>query len=70
MKLILAGRNAVPNRLLALKARRQTQIRWGLDNGVWTMGGPTYADFIRRTRAYRLGGSGRADHRPDADHGS
>ena len=36
--------------------RTQTQVRWGLDNGVWTMGGPTYADFIRRTTAYTLEG--------------
>src|SRR6202171_3594547 len=56
MKWILAGRSALPNRLMALKARAQTQIRWGLDNGVWTMGGPTYADFIRRTTAYTLEG--------------
>jgi alpha-beta hydrolase superfamily lysophospholipase len=56
MKMILAGRDALPNRLLALKARRDTQVRWGLDNGRWTMGGPTYADFIRRTTAYTLEG--------------
>jgi alpha-beta hydrolase superfamily lysophospholipase len=56
MKLILAGRSALPNRLMALKARTQTQVRWGLDNGRWTMGGPTYADFIRRTTAYTLEG--------------
>lgn len=41
---------------MALKARLQTQVRWGLDNGVWTMGGPTYADFIRRTPDYTLAG--------------
>jgi alpha-beta hydrolase superfamily lysophospholipase len=56
MKSILAGRSAVPNRLMALKARRHTQVRWGLDNGVWTMGGPTYADLIRRAQAYTLEG--------------
>jgi alpha-beta hydrolase superfamily lysophospholipase len=56
MKMILAGHSALPNRLMALKARAQTQVRWGLDNGVWTMGGPTYADFIRRTTAYTLEG--------------
>jgi dienelactone hydrolase len=56
MKMILAGHGALPNRLMALKARAQTQVRWGLDNGVWTMGGPTYADFIRRTTAYTLEG--------------
>jgi alpha-beta hydrolase superfamily lysophospholipase len=56
MKMILAGRSILPNRLMALKARAQTQVRWGLDNGVWTMGGPTYADFIRRTTAYTIEG--------------
>jgi hypothetical protein len=56
MKMILAGRSTLPNRLMALKARAQTQVRWGLDNGVWTMGGPTYADFIRRTTAYTIDG--------------
>ena len=52
----LFRRSALPNRLMALKVRAHTQIRRGLDNGVWTMGGLTYADFIRRTTAYTLEG--------------
>jgi alpha-beta hydrolase superfamily lysophospholipase len=56
MKQILAGNDWLPNRVMAVKARLQTQVRWGLDNGVWTMGGPTYADFIRRTPDFTLAG--------------
>jgi pimeloyl-ACP methyl ester carboxylesterase len=56
IKRILAGKDRLPERLLRAKASRNTQIRWGLDNGVWTMGGTSYCDFIRRTPPYRLAG--------------
>ncbi len=56
MRRILAGKDRVPERLLRVKASRNTQIRWGLDNGVWTMGGTSYCDFIRRTPPYALVG--------------
>ena len=33
-------------------ARLDTQSRWGLDNGLWTIGGDSYADFVRSTTAF------------------
>jgi pimeloyl-ACP methyl ester carboxylesterase len=56
MKRIVAGRDWLPNLLMASLAKTQTQTRWGLDNGMWTIGGTSYADFIRRTPAYTLEG--------------
>jgi hypothetical protein len=52
----LFRRSALPNRLMALKALAQTAGPVATRHGVWTMGGPTYADFIRRTTAYTLEG--------------
>ena len=54
MALIRHERDRVPNLLLALMTRFDTQTRWGLNNGLWTIGGATYAEFVRRTRAYSL----------------
>jgi alpha-beta hydrolase superfamily lysophospholipase len=54
MRLIYAERDAVPNAALTLMAKLQTQVRWGLNNGLWTIGGASYADFIRRTTDYHL----------------
>jgi alpha-beta hydrolase superfamily lysophospholipase len=56
MKLVGARRDRIPNWLMARLARVDTQARWGLDNGLWTMGGKSYADFVRRTAAYSLAG--------------
>jgi dienelactone hydrolase len=56
MKLVGARRDRIPNWLMAGLARVDTQARWGLDNGLWTMGGDSYADFLRRTAAYSLDG--------------
>jgi pimeloyl-ACP methyl ester carboxylesterase len=56
MRRILAGHDRLPNALAAVLVKRRTQIRWGLNNGKWTMGGNSYADFIRRTPAYTLAG--------------
>lgn len=56
MKLVAARRDRIPNWLMAGLARVDTQARWGLDNGLWTMGGDSYADFLRRTAAYSLDG--------------
>lgn len=56
MKLIYARRDRIPNRAAALLTRRDTQARWGLNNGLWTIGGTSFADFIRRTREYSLSG--------------
>ena len=51
-----AGHDRLPNWLIGLRARVNTQARWGADNGVWTFGGTSYADFLRRTTAYTLDG--------------
>jgi pimeloyl-ACP methyl ester carboxylesterase len=56
MKLVGARRDRIPNWLMRGLARVDTQVRWGLDNGLWTMGGDSYADFLRRTAAYSLSG--------------
>jgi alpha-beta hydrolase superfamily lysophospholipase len=56
MKLVGARRDRIPNWLMRGLARVDTQARWGLDNGLWTMGGDSYADFLRRTAAYSLSG--------------
>jgi glutamate/tyrosine decarboxylase-like PLP-dependent enzyme/dienelactone hydrolase len=54
MKLVYAHRDRIPNLLAGLLARFDTQARWGLNNGVWTIGGNSYADFLRRTTKYSL----------------
>ncbi|MFF3751473.1 alpha/beta hydrolase family protein [Streptomyces sp. NPDC002018] len=33
-----------------------TQVRWALRNGVWAMGAASFADLVRKTRAYTLDG--------------
>jgi dienelactone hydrolase len=56
MKLINARRDRIPNLIARGLTATDTQARWGLDNGMWTIGGKSYADFIRRTAAYSLAG--------------
>ncbi|MDX6665566.1 MAG: hypothetical protein QOG68_1772 [Solirubrobacteraceae bacterium] len=56
MKLVHARRDRIPNLLTGLMARFDTQARWGLNNGMWTIGGDSYADFLRRTTEYSLEG--------------
>ena len=29
-------------------------MRWGMNHGRWTVGGASYTDFVRHTRAYSL----------------
>jgi alpha-beta hydrolase superfamily lysophospholipase len=54
MRLINARRDRLPNAVLTVMARLRTQVRWGLNNGRWTIGGASYADFVRRTADYHL----------------
>jgi pimeloyl-ACP methyl ester carboxylesterase len=54
MRRIQSGKDTLANRIMGALAARRTQVRWGLNNGVWTMGADSYADFIRRTTAYTL----------------
>lgn len=56
MNLIYAERDWITNPLASIRTRLRTSARWGLNNGLWTMGGDSYADFVRRTRAYTLEG--------------
>jgi alpha-beta hydrolase superfamily lysophospholipase len=56
MRLVQARRDRIPNLLIGILARVDTQARWGLDNGLWTIGGDSYADLLRRTAAYSLNG--------------
>ncbi len=54
MKRILRHQDGLANFLLARRAAHSTQVRWGLNNGRWVIGGRSHADFIRRTQAYSL----------------
>jgi pimeloyl-ACP methyl ester carboxylesterase len=56
MRQILAGKDTVANRIMSALAATRTQVRWALNNGVWTMGADSYADLIRRTADYSLAG--------------
>jgi alpha-beta hydrolase superfamily lysophospholipase len=56
MRRIRNGKDGLANRLMGVMAALRTQVRWGLNNGVWTLGAASYADFIRRTTDYTLAG--------------
>jgi pimeloyl-ACP methyl ester carboxylesterase len=57
VRLVNAGRgDRITNSLIRLRARSDTQVRWGINHGHWTIGGQSYADYLRRIRAYSLGG--------------
>jgi pimeloyl-ACP methyl ester carboxylesterase len=56
MRRIRSGKDALANHIMGALAARSTQVRWGLNNGTWTMGADSYADFIRRTTDYTLAG--------------
>jgi hypothetical protein len=56
MRRILNGKDGLAIRLMGAMAAVRTQARWGLNNGVWTFGAASYADFIRRTTDYSLAG--------------
>lgn len=56
MRRIRTGDDRLANRLMGAMAAVRTEVRWGLNNGVWTFGAASYADFIRRTTDYSLVG--------------
>lgn len=56
LKWVAAGKDSKALPLLRLKKRFSTSVRWGLNNGVWTFGAKSEADFIRLTRLYTLEG--------------
>jgi pimeloyl-ACP methyl ester carboxylesterase len=47
-------RRAIP--LMKFKMAIETSARWGLNNGVWTFGSSSVAEFVRQTRQYTLEG--------------
>jgi pimeloyl-ACP methyl ester carboxylesterase len=47
-------RRAIP--LMKFKMAIDTSARWGLNNGVWTFGSSSVAEFVRQTRQYTLEG--------------
>jgi pimeloyl-ACP methyl ester carboxylesterase len=51
---IYQGRDEVAEPVLAMMMAASGHLRWALNNGIWTMGADSAADFIRRTRAYAL----------------
>ncbi|MFJ5262638.1 alpha/beta hydrolase family protein [Streptomyces sp. NPDC088387] len=49
-------RDDVADPVLTMLTGVSTQLRWALRNGVWAMGATSFADLVRRTRAYTLDG--------------
>ena len=56
LKWIYAGRDHKAIPLMKLKMAIDTSARWGLNNGVWTFGSRSVAEFVRQTRQYTLDG--------------
>jgi pimeloyl-ACP methyl ester carboxylesterase len=56
LRRILSGHDRLANQSARVMAALRTGVRWGLNNGAWTMGASSYADLIRRTTDYSLAG--------------
>ena len=56
MSWIEEDRDDVVVPVLAMIATANTQVRWALNNGVWTLGARNYADLVRKSREYTLDG--------------
>jgi hypothetical protein len=50
------GRDDVAVPVLTMLTAANTQVRWGLRNGLWVFGADSFADLIRRVRLYTLDG--------------
>jgi pimeloyl-ACP methyl ester carboxylesterase len=50
------GRDDVAVPVLTMLTAVSTQVRWGLRNGMWVFGADSFADLVRRVRAYTLDG--------------
>jgi len=50
------GRDDIAVPVLTMLAAANTQVRWGLRNGMWVFGAASFADLILRVRAYTLDG--------------
>ncbi|MEU3985145.1 alpha/beta fold hydrolase [Streptomyces sp. NPDC026672] len=47
-------RDDVAEPVLTMLTGVSTQVRWAFHNGVWAMGATSFADLVRRTRAYSI----------------
>jgi hypothetical protein len=56
LKWIYNGRDRRAIPLMKLKMAIDTSARWGLNNGVWTFGSRSVAEFVRQTKQYTLEG--------------
>jgi pimeloyl-ACP methyl ester carboxylesterase len=53
------GRDDVAVPVLTMLTALSTQVRWGLRNGLWVFGADSFADLVRKVRAYSLDGIAR-----------
>ncbi|MGY2060343.1 dipeptidyl aminopeptidase, partial [Nocardia gipuzkoensis] len=53
---VWAERHAEVNSVVAMMISFSAELRWAINNGVWTFGVTSPAEFIRRTRPYTLTG--------------
>jgi pimeloyl-ACP methyl ester carboxylesterase len=49
-----SGRAGLFNTFAGIKKRFDLKLKWGLDNGLWCIGGTTPFDFVRNGRLYTL----------------
>jgi pimeloyl-ACP methyl ester carboxylesterase len=50
------GRDDIAVPVLTMLTAANTQVRWGLRNGMWVFGADSFPDLIRRVRGYTLDG--------------
>jgi len=53
---IAEGRDDIVVTVLTMLTHVNTQVRWGLRNGMWVFGADSFADLIRRVKSYTLEG--------------
>jgi pimeloyl-ACP methyl ester carboxylesterase len=56
MQWINDSRDDIAEPVLAVMMSASSQVRWGLQNGMWVMGADTPAEYLRMTTAYTLDG--------------
>lgn len=50
------GDTAAFNEMVAKAAETNTSLKWESDNGIWTLGAKTFAEFVDKTKLYTLEG--------------
>jgi pimeloyl-ACP methyl ester carboxylesterase len=50
------GRDAEANEAIGRIMAASTQVRWGINNGLWVLGAATPADYLRKVADYTLAG--------------